>query len=463
MTRKSPDDIFQFMKIRLLSGIILGILLSVLTSCRKSHKKQPVEPVRNSIFIPEAPLDPAKKRVVIFSSKGGGGHTSASNAIKDYLGDAYQVAIVNVFTDADIALDPIHNMTTGAYGGEKVYDFLLQTQSIWCAQAWCALGRFSMRMLSSSMESSIELFMQTQKPDLIISVIPVMNGSIYKVAERLDIPLAIITCDLDATNYINGLYRPAYKKFFFGLSFNDHKIIETIKDAEIPQEQVKFVGFPVRTQFLHKPHTCCLKQELNIPSDKPVVMVLMGSAGSTATVRYARALAQIERPLHVILCLGRNEALREKINTIEFPAEISVSVVGFTNRIADYMGVSDILITKSGPTSICEALHMGLPMIIDHTKRVLWWEQMNIDFVMEHGFGTELRHIRNLSQVLDEFLEPFALEKMREAMRSYQLPDVAQNVRDLVGHMAQLSESVYADPGLQPRQATPDRQLVDLK
>jgi processive 1,2-diacylglycerol beta-glucosyltransferase len=429
------------MKIRVLSCIGLGLLLSILTSCRKSIKKEPVEPVRNSIFIPDIPLDTHKKRVIIFSSKGGGGHTSASNAIKDYLGDAYHVAIVNVFTDEIVALDPIHNLTTGAYGGEKFYDFFLQTQSIWCAQAWCAFGRVTMRLRSSSVEASFEECIKTQKPDLIISVIPVIDGSLYRVAERLDIPLAVITCDLDATNYINGLRNVTYEKFFFGLNFDDPKILETIKPAQIPPNQVRFVGFPVRTAFLHKPHTSCLKQELAIPTNKPVVMVLMGSAGSKATFSYARALAKFKKPIHIILCLGRNEALREKIATIPFPAHISVTVVGFTNRIADYMGVSDLLITKSGPTSICEALNMGLPMIIDHTKRVLWWEQMNIDFVRQHGFGQELRSMRNLSKLLELSLESSVLESMREAMRHYHLPDVKNNVKALVDEMAALCPS----------------------
>lgn len=355
-----------------------------------------------------------------------------SQAVKSYLESEYQIAIVNVFTDDYLAFDPIHNLSSGVYGGERVYDYFLQTQSIACAHFYCACGKIGMRWLSGRMESSLSHFIEEYKPDLLLSVMPFVNGSIYRVAQKLDMPFGIIPCDLDVTNYLNGMPYADYPRFLFGLSVDD-PLVRSVLKGSVADEQVRIVGFPVRPGFLQEHDLSTLKAEFEIPDDKPVIMVLMGSAGSKATLRYAKAFARrVKRPVHLVLCLGRNGQLREKIDAIDFPEHISVTTLGFTDRIHDYMAVSDLLITKAGPTSIIEAVAIGVPMIIDRTKRVLWWEKMNADFVKHIGCAQELRSFKMLPQMIDELLDPEVQEAMRGACHAYRMPDARQEIMNFV-------------------------------
>jgi UDP-N-acetylglucosamine:LPS N-acetylglucosamine transferase len=445
-------DKIHYMKNLNLLGIA-GLLL-FFSACRKTPPTQAVKQLSwthansEQLAAQEVPLaKSAKKRVLIFSSTGGGGHTAAAQAIKEYLGpQRYDVEVVNVFSDIIQSIDLIHYYT-GVHSGEKIYDYLLQNQFILLAEMYASLGRTSLRFSTTSIEELLEAFLRKNRPNVIVSIIPMVNGSVYRVARKLGIPFVVIPVDLDITNYCNGLDASDPKNFLFCLNFKHPSIEAKLSKIAIPEEHVRYVGFPVRPEFLHATKSVpALKREFKMPQDKKIVMVLMGSAGSRATYRYARALAKVEEPLHLILCLGRNVALRAAIESIPFPPHISVTIMGFTNRIADLMRLSDVLITKSGPTSICEALCVGVPMIIDRTQKVLWWEKMNIDFVTEHGFGDELCMMRKLPRLLKRYIQDDAYTNtLRKRMHDFSYPRVEHNVRAVIDETIALRDTDHPD------------------
>lgn len=417
------------------------LLLVVCPSCKRKKRRLP-DNLAPLAWSKEPEEVARKKRVLIISSIGGGAHTAASLAIKQYLGNDYLVASVNIFSDIIRPLDPFRFFSAD-YSSEHFYNDLLSRQSIFLVETFAFLGKTTFRWISGSTDELIEQYVEENKPDIIISVIPFINGSIYRVAKKMNIPFAIIPVDLDVRNYCNDLYAPDYKKFIFGLNFKDDAIRENTKRIKISEEQTRYLGFPVRPEFLQKGKDIAqIKDEFKIPHDKKVVMILMGSAGSGATLRYAKTLAYADpkkfaAPVHLILCLGRNERLRAAIDELKFPPHITVSVIGFTDRIADLMRASDILITKAGPASVCEAICIGVPMIIDRTQPILWWEQMNIDFVKDHKFGDELKRIRKLPKMLNHYLEDEdELAQMRARMQAFEFPHVISNVRALIDEFA---------------------------
>ena len=80
-------------------------------------------------------------------------------------------------------------------------------------------------------ENLILDYFELAKPDLLISVMPIINAAARKAAEKLDIPLLVLTNDLDTTNYVNAFAKGNYPKFRYTLPFNDPAIKEKIKDA----------------------------------------------------------------------------------------------------------------------------------------------------------------------------------------------------------------------------------------
>jgi len=102
------------------------------------------------------------------------------------------------------------------------------------------------------------------------------------------------------------------------------------------------------------------------------------------------------------------------------------------------MGAADLLVTKSGPGTIFEALHSELPMVIDATTRVIRWEEMNISFVEERGLGVVLRCLDDLPHLICRYLNDGAYRaEIKRNARAFEKPlfrdEFPALVRDIAG------------------------------
>lgn len=346
-----------------------------------------------------------KKKIIVFSSRGGGGHTAVSQAIKAYLGDEeYDIKVINFFVSDLFSLDPLRKITSKKYTGVDLYDFFLRHRWTRLTNRFCRFGSFMMRKGNKRIERQVYSYLERERPDMVISVIPLVNLSFLNAAKRLDIPFLVVTNDLDTKNYINGLKSPDYEKFIYTLPFDDAAIKSKISEAKFKKSQIVITGFPVRAHFFEKKDLSQIRKQYNIPPDKKTITVLMGAAGSSGTYPFVKRIANMDLPLHMIICLGRNEALRRKIEHIKMKPQISKTVLGFTERVSDLMAVSDLFITKSGPNSIAEALYMNVPMLIDNTKEVLTWEKLNLSFVKKYGLGEVVRNFKNIERFVKKIV-----------------------------------------------------------
>ena len=67
-----------------------------------------------------------KKKIIVFSSRGGGGHTSVSNALKTYLEPDYDVKVVNLIDTVLKSMDPVRKATLNKYAVEDIYNIFLR-------------------------------------------------------------------------------------------------------------------------------------------------------------------------------------------------------------------------------------------------------------------------------------------------------------------------------------------------
>ena len=88
--------------------------------------------------------------------------------------------------------------------------------------------------------------------------------------------------------------------------------------------------------------------------------------------------------LHVTVITGKNEALRRELQQ----AYPSFTVLGYTDRVAEYMAKADLLLTKAGGITTFEAIHAGTPLCL--LRPFLMQEEANARYVEQLGFGTVL-------------------------------------------------------------------------
>jgi processive 1,2-diacylglycerol beta-glucosyltransferase len=134
--------------------------------------------------------------------------------------------------------------------------------------------------------------------------------------------------------------------------------------------------------------------------------------------------------VELVIGIGRNNALNPHLAECTQGSQIACRIVGFTSRIAELMGISDLLVTKPGPTTIFEAIYRNLFMVIDATRPVIRWEEMNIAFVKENGLGVVIKDLDDLPQIVSKIiLDTVYRDEMKQrssALKKYVFRDEIQ-------------------------------------
>ena len=79
-------------------------------------------------------------------------------------------------------------------------------------------------------------------------------------------------------------------------------------------------------------------------------------------------------------------------------------IYGFVTDMPDFMRAADILLTKAGPGTICEALIANLPIILYH--RIPGQEEGNVSYVIDEGAGVWAPEVDDIIDTLNGWLHP---------------------------------------------------------
>jgi processive 1,2-diacylglycerol beta-glucosyltransferase len=337
---------------------------------------------------------------------------AVTGVLKERLKEQYEVVVVNIITEIWEDFDPIPKLTFGHCTAEDLYNYFLRNSWHRAINFLDSFGEWRMEMLKEELSEVAADYLRETKPDLVISVMPIIDPYVLYAAEKNDIPFLVVNLDLNAGFYLNGVHKPEYKKFYFTLPFDHPLLYEKIAFADLPATCIKPIGVPLRYSFF-KPHNKQqIKKEFNIPKNVPTIMIMMGAQGSRLSYEYVKALAKSKDRMHLVVCIGHNETQRKRIEKIKLPSNVTMTIVGFTDKIADLMSVSDLLITKPGSNSVCEALHMQIPLLLSCIGgNVIRWEQTNVEFIIANQLGDAIIRIKDVRCLVHEWLTDKELRK----------------------------------------------------
>jgi 1,2-diacylglycerol 3-beta-galactosyltransferase len=203
----------------------------------------------------------------------------------------------------------------------------------------------------------------------------------------------------------------------------------------VRRERIRISALPLRRQFgpqCREP-AAQLRQRLGLGAHLPVVLLMGGAEGVGPMVEIVREVVRSNLPLQLVVISGRNQRLRRRLQEMQGqdsgdasaeadkprlsgvnslplrapgfspgypphpgargldpaaprrPRAPQVRILGFVDNVADWMGAADILVTKAGPTTLCEALATGLPMII--SGYLPGQEEGNVSYVRAQDVG----------------------------------------------------------------------------
>lgn len=129
----------------------------------------------------------------------------------------------------------------------------------------------------------------------------------------------------------------------------------------VPHAQVRVVPPPVRPAFHHRVPQAAARQPLGIPAYAPCVLLMGGGWGLGPLEQAARELARAG--VHVLAVAGRNHRLAGRLEALARSSP-RVHPFGFTERIAELMNASDVVVTLPGATTCAEARAVGRRLVL---------------------------------------------------------------------------------------------------
>lgn len=294
-------------------------------------------------------------KVLILSADIGEGHDAPARAITREFRDRYpeaDVTTVNGLTAMGGVLTSL--VRDGSEVSFKWFPWLFEIQ-------YLALMKFPptrwllRKLLTAIGARPLTRIVRAHNPDLIISTYPGVTAVLgeLRLRGKLRIPVTASITDLA------------------GLHFWAHRGIDlhTVTHRESTETVERIAGAgsvrwalpPTNPAFLAPPAREAARDSLGLPVDGEVVIV---SGGGWAVGDVAGGIeCALDRPqAQVVVLCGRNEVVKQAL-TERFAGEERLQIVGFTDRMADYLSAGDVLVHATGGLTALEAMICGTQVI----------------------------------------------------------------------------------------------------
>jgi 1,2-diacylglycerol 3-beta-galactosyltransferase len=147
-----------------------------------------------------------------------------------------------------------------------------------------------------------------------------------------------------------------------------------------------------------------LQRKLGLEPGKPVVLLVGGGEGSGGLRSAVNTISQAHLPVQLLIITGRNKRLYVQLQRSRSSLHVPAKVFGFVHNMPEMMRAADVIVTKAGPGTICEALACGLPIIL--SGYVPGQEEGNVTYVLQNNVGTLAYDSIELVDALRRLLKP---------------------------------------------------------
>ena len=156
----------------------------------------------------------------------------------------------------------------------------------------------------------------------------------------------------------------------------------------IDREKIYTTGCPILPGFsksYSEEDKKSLRDELGLPRDANLVMVMMGGENIGRVAAITRTLLDNFPSISVLAMTGKDKKLYQQIEQMKSKYPGRVFPVSFTTRVNDYMAISYLVVSKPGGITISECLAMRKPVIV--MDPIPGHEQKNATYLATHGLA----------------------------------------------------------------------------
>jgi UDP-N-acetylglucosamine:LPS N-acetylglucosamine transferase len=357
----------------------------------------------------------------------GGGHRTGAVAVDAALdglaGDNMKRHIIDILASTGVPLirdapDLYDQLSTRWL---PVYDLIFQLTD----------GRYRVDALTQflylSAHRNIVRVLEATRPDLVVSVHPLVNRLIGNARRTYKLSFRFVTVVTDLVTAHAAWADPGAELCIVPT----REAYNLFRTRGIPAEKLVQTGFPVHPKFAAYGGTRReARERLGIELDPFTLLVTSGGVGSGQLRDLVLDLDRAYPGQQLLVVTGRNVALRQELLALGLRSNIHI--YGFVDNMEELMAASDIIITKAGPGTLMEALVMRRPVIV--TEAVGMQERGNIDFVLNHELGlfcpTRDRIVPAIADLMDVQTYAATVARLADAVPRHGAQQIAQILLD---------------------------------
>lgn len=239
------------------------------------------------------------------------------------------------------------------------------------------------------------------QPDVIVSIHPMLNHVTIHALQDLDFHIPFITVVTDLISVHQAWIAPGADAYIVPTEYARDLYIQ----SGIDPERIHLLGMPIDPKFtLPLESKEALQRKLGLEPGKPVVLLVGGGEGSGGLRSSVNLISQARLPVQLLIVTGRNKRLYVHLQRSRSSLHVPSKVFGFVHNMPEMMHAADVIVTKAGPGTICEALACNLPIVL--SGYVPGQEEGNVSYVLDNHVGSMAYDSIELIDALRRLLKP---------------------------------------------------------
>jgi UDP-N-acetylglucosamine:LPS N-acetylglucosamine transferase len=359
------------------------------------------------------------RKMLILTSKTGGGHVSLAEALRDRLQSDYAICREDLLP----GFIP------------RSYEIITQRASwLWSfafhltdTPSMALVGHLTMIPLIAPRLTAL---LRQFQPDLVLSVHPLLTYAARCVLDQHapGVPFAMLFSDPIHVHCACFTERQAAAVFAPTQEIYAQALARGFDPARL-----HYVGWPVRRQFtsiLALPREQVMEelnrsQQWDLDPHLLTIFVASGAEGATHIERAARLVLALSEDVQVIIAAGTNRALYRRCQGIKH-----LYAFPFTSEIAPFMAVAHVTMGRCSPNILFESVALGKPLIV--TSYLPGQEEDNLRFIEHHGLGWSAIEECQLRKLVATLVTEFPADRsmlnvMSAKVQGYQRMNAAAN------------------------------------
>lgn len=300
---------------------------------------------------------PVAPRILILTASVGAGHDLPAGTLAAQLVEERPEAVV-VTEDALAAIGGL----VKALSADAAEVFFFRCKFVWDVGFWLfarcpPTRRATQALLTYKSAAGLLGLIESARPDVIVSTYPNMTEVLGRLRRsgRLDVPVCSAITDLAALDYW------ATRGVDVHLVTHPESIPEVRRIAGADTRIVCVHGFTAPA-FRAVRTAEDARLALGLPAEGAIVLVSGGGWGVGDVLGAVGEALRHPGIVRVVCLCGTNETLRQKLGRT-YADESRVRVEGFTDRMAEWMAASDVLVHSTCGLTVLEAHMRGCAVV----------------------------------------------------------------------------------------------------